>query len=143
MADKKETPGAARLRREKEIEAKNLSGFGLSSRMTDNERASKSFIKQLLSGKNEKQLRAESDEYGTQMSSGAEAARDAEMEKQYRQGSTLGEAMMSPKRVQAGREAAAEERREARGMKKGGKVSSASNRADGCAIRGKTKGKMV
>jgi hypothetical protein len=30
-----------------------------------------------------------------------------------------------------------------RGMKKGGKVSSASKRADGCAIKGKTKGKMV
>jgi len=29
------------------------------------------------------------------------------------------------------------------GMKSGGKVSSASKRADGCAIRGKTKGKMV
>jgi glucose-6-phosphate dehydrogenase assembly protein OpcA len=29
------------------------------------------------------------------------------------------------------------------GMKKGGKVSSASKRADGCAQRGKTKGKMV
>jgi hypothetical protein len=29
------------------------------------------------------------------------------------------------------------------GYKKGGKVSSASSRADGCAIRGKTKGKMV
>jgi hypothetical protein len=28
-------------------------------------------------------------------------------------------------------------------MKKGGKVSSASKRADGCAIRGKTKGKMI
>jgi hypothetical protein len=28
-------------------------------------------------------------------------------------------------------------------MKKGGKVSSASSRGDGCAIRGKTKGKMV
>ena len=27
--------------------------------------------------------------------------------------------------------------------KKGGKVSSASKRADGCAVRGKTKGKMV
>jgi hypothetical protein len=31
----------------------------------------------------------------------------------------------------------------AMGMKKGGKVSSASKRADGCAIKGKTKGKMV
>ena len=29
------------------------------------------------------------------------------------------------------------------GMKKGGKVSSASRRADGCAKRGKTKGRMV
>ena len=33
----------------------------------------------------------------------------------------------------------------AKGMKKGGavKMSSASKRADGCAVRGKTKGKMV
>ena len=29
------------------------------------------------------------------------------------------------------------------GMKKGGKVPSASRRADGCAIRGKTRGRMV
>lgn len=29
------------------------------------------------------------------------------------------------------------------GMKKGGKVSSASKRADGCAQRGKTKGRMI
>lgn len=29
------------------------------------------------------------------------------------------------------------------GMKKGGKVSSASSRADGCCQRGKTKGRMV
>ncbi len=29
------------------------------------------------------------------------------------------------------------------GMKSGGKVSSASKRADGCAVRGKTKGRMV
>jgi hypothetical protein len=29
------------------------------------------------------------------------------------------------------------------GMKEGGKVSSASSRADGCATKGKTKGKMV
>ena len=29
------------------------------------------------------------------------------------------------------------------GMKRGGKVSSASKRADGCAQRGKTKGRMV
>jgi hypothetical protein len=29
------------------------------------------------------------------------------------------------------------------GMKKGGKVSSASSRADGCCSKGKTKGRMV
>ena len=29
------------------------------------------------------------------------------------------------------------------GMKKGGKVSSASSRADGCAMRGKTRGKII
>ena len=29
------------------------------------------------------------------------------------------------------------------GMKSGGKVSSASKRADGCAIKGKTKGRMI
>jgi len=28
-------------------------------------------------------------------------------------------------------------------MKKGGKVKSASSRADGCCVRGKTRGKMV
>ena len=28
-------------------------------------------------------------------------------------------------------------------MKKGGKVSSASKRADGCAVKGKTRGRMV
>jgi hypothetical protein len=33
--------------------------------------------------------------------------------------------------------------KEEMGMKKGGKVSSASRRADGCAIKGKTKGRMV
>ena len=32
---------------------------------------------------------------------------------------------------------------QAQAMKKGGKVSSASKRADGCCVRGKTKGRMV
>ena len=44
--------------------------------------------------------------------------------------------------VAAGRKTKAQAQTEA-GMKKGGKVSSASKRADGIAIRGKTKGKMV
>jgi len=44
------------------------------------------------------------------------------------------------------RQSAAELKREARGKeeyKKGGKVSSASKRGDGCAVRGKTKGRFV
>jgi hypothetical protein len=42
-------------------------------------------------------------------------------------------------------EQAAAEQAAAQGMKKGGKVkmSSASKRADGCATRGKTRGRMV
>jgi len=35
------------------------------------------------------------------------------------------------------------EKKKKMGMKKGGKVSSASKRADGCATKGKTRGKMV
>lgn len=41
------------------------------------------------------------------------------------------------------REAEAEKKRESRGMKKGGSVSSASKRADGIATKGKTKGRMI
>jgi len=42
-------------------------------------------------------------------------------------------------------QAAAEQAAAQSGMKKGGKVKvlSASKRADGCAVRGKTKGRMV
>ena len=43
----------------------------------------------------------------------------------------------------ATREAQADEKRKAMGMKKGGSVGSASNRADGIATRGKTRGRMV
>ena len=38
---------------------------------------------------------------------------------------------------------AAKDIRAAMGMKKGGSVSSASKRADGCAQKGKTKGRMI
>ena len=44
---------------------------------------------------------------------------------------------------EADAEKAREHTRGAKGMKKGGKVSSASSRADGIAQRGKTKGRMV
>jgi len=36
-----------------------------------------------------------------------------------------------------------ENERKAKGMKAGGMVSSASSRADGCATKGKTRGKMI
>ena len=47
------------------------------------------------------------------------------------------------KKEQEARETKDEMKRETRGMKKGGAVSSASKRADGCAIKGKTRGRMV
>jgi hypothetical protein len=52
---------------------------------------------------------------------------------------------ISERVAKAGREAEAEVKREMRGVKmaKGGSVGSASKRADGCAVRGKTKGRMV
>jgi hypothetical protein len=47
--------------------------------------------------------------------------------------------------VAAGKKTQQQAAMEARsaGMKKGGKVSSASKRADGCAVKGKTKGRIV
>lgn len=47
------------------------------------------------------------------------------------------------KGVKRVRELADQTKRESRGMKKGGTVSSASKRADGIAQRGKTRGRMV
>jgi hypothetical protein len=57
----------------------------------------------------------------------------------------LARAAIADRAAKAGREAEAEVKREMRGktMATGGKVSSASARADGCAQRGKTRGKMV
>jgi hypothetical protein len=40
-------------------------------------------------------------------------------------------------------EAQMQARKDVKGYKKGGSVSSASKRADGCAVRGKTKGRMI
>ena len=80
------------------------------------------------------------DTYGTPLSKGAIAAG----EKKLREKINLlrDKEEVDKDAAKAAREAGAEERREARGMKKGGMVS-ASKRADGCAIRGKTRGKMV
>lgn len=89
------------------------------------------------------------DEYGTSLSKGSMQAAD-EAAKEYRgrtghggktRGEVDSEAMIEARK--AARETAAEERRETRGMKKGGVVSSASKRADGIATKGKTKGRVV
>lgn len=81
--------------------------------------------------------------YGTSRSAGARHAAAQAQNKVWRKGDkTAVESADEPTVRQARREAAAEERREARGMKKGGKVS-ASSRADGIAQRGKTKGRTV
>ena len=82
-------------------------------------------------------------DYGTSLGKGAAAAESSSSQAEWEKGKSLRE--MEPEVRQAMREAAAEERREAkesRKYKSGGKVS-ASKRADGCAQRGKTRGKMV
>lgn len=128
MSDK----DSKRLRKEEEL--KNESMLGLYARDLP------SRIKNVFTGE---------DNYGTSLSKGAmyEASKAA---KEYRDensgsGRSRGEvdvdAMVAARK--AASEAGATERREARGMKKGGKVSSASKRADGIAQRGKTKGRMV
>lgn len=60
----------------------------------------------------------------------------------------LARAAIADRAAKAGREAENEVRREMRGitgpkMASGGKISSASSRADGCAQRGKTRGRIV
>ena len=55
-----------------------------------------------------------------------------------------GPTMNAPIRPSGARQIkAAKDMRAAMGMKKGGSVSSASKRADGCATKGKTKGRFV
>ena len=129
-----ESPGAKRTR--KEAGLKNESMLGLYAKEKDIPRK----IKNVMTGE---------DDYGTSLSKGAMQAAD-KAAKEYRSeasgaGKTRGQVGSEAMGVarKAAREAASEERREARGMKKGGSVSSASKRADGCAQRGKTRGKIV
>lgn len=133
MAEK-ETPSAKRLRKEEAL--KDVSMLGL--------------YKEKNVPLRDKALHVlGEDDYGTSLSKGAMSAAD-KAAKQYREetsgaGKTRGQVDTEAMKVgrQTARETAAEERREARGMKKGGSVSSASKRADGCAVKGKTKGRMV
>lgn len=131
MAEK-ETPNERRLREEKELD--KLNSFGIEMRYGNRGPIGKLIDK--LSG--------DDGGYGTSRSAGARyAGKQAADEMFNKEGATVGETMSSPRVRQVMREAAAEERREAaRGKKKGGVVS-ASSRADGCAQRGKTRGKMI
>jgi hypothetical protein len=127
----KETPNERRLREEKELD--KLNPFGIESR----------YGKRLTVGKLIDKLSGDDGGYGTSRSAGAQYAGMRVGDQMFnKEGATIGETMTSPRIRQAMREAAAEERRESRGMKKGGKVS-ASSRADGIAQRGKTRGKLV
>ena len=126
-----------RVRKQKEIEAKDMGPFDMHRiRNTQKEQ-----LKKLIGIKGD-------EDYGTELSSGAEYARTQEANRAFKEDTpapTVREVIFEkyPSVMKAGREAAAEERREARGKKKGGAVKSASKRADGCAQRGKTRGRIV
>ena len=83
--------------------------------------------------------------YGTPLSKGAISAGVKKVKDMpFRERLKAGNEKLDREATQAAREAGAEERREARGMKKGGMVkSSASKRADGIAKKGKTKGRII
>ena len=116
-------------KREQELDSSNTFALG----MRRNPRSLGSLLQR---------LRGE-DNYGTSLGGGATAAEKTASNKAWDEGKSLRE--MEPEVRQAMREAAAEERREAkepRKYAKGGSVSSASKRADGICKRGKTRGRM-
>jgi len=132
MAEK-ESPGAKRARKEEGLKDKSMLGLYAEEKNLPRK------LKDSLTGE---------DNYGTSLSEGSmqsadRAAKNYRSESENVRGKTRGqvdsEAMKEARKT--ARETAAEERREARGMKKGGSVKSASARADGCAIRGKTRAK--
>jgi hypothetical protein len=132
--DKQSKKDADRLSITKRVQDKGMSGVNLKTGETGLRELSEKV--------------RDSDSYGTPLSKGAISAgfkkvKDAPLLERMK--FIHGENKeLDKKATQAAREAGAEERREARGMKKGGMVkSSASKRADGIAIRGKTKGRMV
>jgi hypothetical protein len=131
--DKQSKKDADRLSITKRVQDKEMSGVNLKTGETGLRELSEKF---------------RGDKYGTPLSEGAISAgfkklKDAPLLERMK--FIHGENKeLDKKATQAAREAGAEERREARGMKKGGMVkSSASKRADGIAIKGKTRGKMV
>jgi hypothetical protein len=129
----KETSNERRLREEKRLD--KLNPFGVVHEANKRKGALNKFLDKLSGDDNSG--------YGTSRSAGARYAEEQVADEMWKkEGATIGETMTSPRGRKAMREAAAEERRESRGMKKGGKVS-ASSRADGIAQRGKTRGKLV
>jgi hypothetical protein len=129
-----ETANEKRARRQRNIEAQDL----------DIEQMSKKKSARFnLPGMLANAVTGESD-YGTELSPGAEYARSRATKEKFpnlpfrKDGYTSRDADV----LRAGREAAAEERREGSrtspGMKKGGVT-----RADGCITKGHTKGRMV
>ena len=117
----KETPNTKRLKEEKKLD--KLSRFGVLG-------AKDNIVNKLFDS---------SKGYGTSRSAGALEAGGDEMDRIYKkERKTVGEVMDDKRPRQVMREAAAEERRESRGMKAGGYVRA----ADGCAKKGKTKGTM-
>jgi len=120
-----ETPSAKRTRREQELNSANSFVIGMQREGAVNK------VRKMMGD----------DSYGTSLGAGAQAAEKAAMKKAGEEGKNLRE--MEPEVRKAMREAAGAAFSELDGMKKGGAVKSASSRADGCAMRGKTRGKMV
>ena len=129
----KETAREKMLRKQQKLEAENLGVRALEKERTARFAPIRT-LKNAVTGDSD---------YGTELSAAAAQARYKTLKRKnpnYPFSSNIDE--YDEDILRAGREAAAEERREARDMKKGGVVS-ASRRADGCAQRGKTKGRMV
>jgi hypothetical protein len=71
------------------------------------------------------------------------SAEVGKLEKKSRGGGGSGGAASDTREMQLGAEMDPKAMMKREGMKKGGAVKSASSRADGCAMRGKTKGRIV
>ena len=131
----KETANAKRLKEEKRLE--DYTELGL---VFNEDRGA---LKEPMGRQLARMVGKDDVGYGTSRSAGARYAAAQAQNKVWRKGDkTVGEAADDPTVRQARREAAAEERREARGMKKGGVVT-AKRRGDGIAQRGRTKGRMI
>jgi hypothetical protein len=130
----KETANAKRLKEEKRLE--DYTELGL---VFNEDRGA---LKEPMRRQLARMVGKDDGGYGTSRSAGARSAAAQAQNKVWRKGDkTAVESADDPTVRQARREAGAEERREARGMKKGGAVT-AKRRGDGIAQRGKTKGAM-